>query len=251
MKQLSLWLQMLRIPFNPYCWDNTCKRVHSDLLTLDLKDDKGKTINVSRLSNDVSIQIPLKNSSSDIEYQHFFIKNGASRFHEINVDFENETIQLQVRPEDEAVKLMIFMRFGYRPTSQEHDLNGTVSRTEWCIWTRLRRRMKWRRNCSSNGLTPIQVFVQKPGKYYVEVLRHENFAFYQKRQRSCMEVKRPPPTPPQKVRGVPTYDPCTDHNYTMRVAMGSCVYWSAERQMWTTEGCKVITTGQGYHTAVK
>ena len=243
---------MLSMPFNPFTWDRTSQRVHSDVLTLDLKDDKRKMIQVSKLSSDVFIEIPLKNTSNSQENQHFFIKNETSRFHEINVDFEDTLMQLEITPENETVNLFIFMRFGHRPTTQEHDLNGTVSSNERCIWTRIQGKMEGQRGCSSNGLTPIQILAKRPGKYYLEVRSQNHFVkpkIRQKRscfghgrqKRSCVQVKDPPAPPPEgeNITVVPVYDPRTDDNYTMRVALGSCVYWSDKRQMWTTEGCEV------------
>ena len=72
--------------------------------------------------------------------------------------------------------------------------------------------------------------------------RQKRSCFGNRRQkRSCVQVKDPPPTPPQSknVSAVPVYDPAISRNYTMRVALGSCVFWSEKLQMWTTEGCQV------------
>ena len=72
--------------------------------------------------------------------------------------------------------------------------------------------------------------------------RQKRSCFGNRRQkRSCVQVKDPPPTPPQSknVSVVPVYDPAISRNYTMRVALGSCVFWSEKLQMWTTEGCQV------------
>ena len=247
-KQFSLLLQMLSIPFNPFTWVRTSERVYSDVLTLDLKDDKRKNIKVSHLSSDIFMRIPLKDQINVLEYPHFFTKNGTSRFHKIKIDHENTLLQLEITPEDATVNLLIFMRFGDRPTNQVHDLNGTVSSKQRCIWKHMPGNVKIKGGCSPNGLTPIQILAQKPGNYYIEVQSWESFVQPQKRQkrsclghrrqkRSCVEVKSPPPIATQSV--VPEYDPNTGQNYTMRVTLGSCVYWSDERQMWTTEGCQV------------
>ena len=243
---------MLSIPFNPFTWDITSQRVHSNVLSLDLKNDKRRMIKVSKLSSDIFIKIPLNHQDRASEKPHFFTKNGTSRFHEIKIDYENTLIQLEITPEEINVNLTIFMRFGHRPTIREHDLSGTVSSDERCIWTKIQERNEEKQVCSPNTLTPIEILAQKPGKYYLEVRSHRSFPKPQKRQkrscfghgrqkRSCVEVKSPPPTPPlsENVSIVPAYDPSTDDNYTMQVALGSCVHWSDERQMWTTQGCQV------------
>ena len=51
---------MLSISFNPYTWDGTKERVGSDVLTLQLKNNKSELIKVSNLSEDIVIFIPLK-----------------------------------------------------------------------------------------------------------------------------------------------------------------------------------------------
>ena len=245
------------MPFNPFTWDKTSELVHSDVLTLELKDNKRSTIKVSELSSNVFIKLPLKRASSPVKNKTFFTKNGTSRFHLIRNDFGNTLIQLEIKPVDANVKLSFFMRYGHRPTEEEHDLNGTVSSNEWCIWKSMQEEIEQKRVCSSYGLAPIQIRAEKPGKYYVEVrsdksfmkpnLRKKRSCFgHGRERRSCVEVKDPPPTPPkgENITYMPKYDPDTDHNYTMQVSLGSCVYWSWERQVWTTEGCQVRSTRQ-------
>ena len=245
-----LMFQMLSISFNPFTWDKTRKRVASNVLSLDLKDDKQNVVEISQLSSDVIIEIPLKAQRNPVKMLHFFTRNNLTRFHEITVDYENTTMQLEITPIDKLVILTIYIRFGHRPTIREHDFNATISSKESCIWSKLGRNFK--NGCSSNPLASIEILAKKPGKYYLAVVTHSNSmkplmrqkrsCFGQRRQRrSCVEVKRPPPTPPQSENKsvMPVYDPSTDHNYTLKVAMESCVYWSDMRQAWITDGCRV------------
>ena len=245
-----MMFQMLSIPFNPFTWDRTRERVASNVLSLDLKDDKQNAVETSQLSSDVIIEIPLKPQRSPEKMTHFFTKNNLTRLHEIIVDYENTTMQLEIAPKDKSVNLTIYVRFGHRPTIKKYDFNATISSNKRCIWSKLGQNSK--NGCASNHLTSIEILAKKPGKYYLAVVTHSNSkkpqkrwkrsCFGQRRQkRSCVEVKSPPPTPPQgeNVSVVPVYDPSTDHNYTLRVAMESCVYWSDMRQKWLTDGCKV------------
>lgn len=245
-------LQMVSMQFNPFTWGNRSRNIHSKVFTLDLKDDNKNSVEVLELSSDILIKIPLNSAGPAKKKQLYFTNNMTSRFHEITVAFPYSLIQLEITPMDAAVNLVIFVRFGYRPTIQEHDLNGTVSSNKWCIWRRVREKYEWERVCSLNGQAPIQVVSQKPGKYYVEVRSHEGLIkLNQGEERahyghgtqkvSCVDVKDPPPTPSKgkKEIGIPEYDPRTDTNYTMQAALVSCVYWSNKRQIWTTEGCKV------------
>lgn len=245
---------MLSIPFNPYTWDSTKQRVNSDVLALDLKDETRKLIKVSNLTSDVIIVTPLKPQTVSLENPQYFTKNDDLRFHEIDVKYDNTLIMLEITPDETSINLFVYMRYGQRPTTQEHDLNVTVSKNERCVWTpSAHDRNGGATECSVNPLTPIETLAKQPGKYFLGVQSYNTTAanshkrkrrscFGNGRQkRSCVEVKDPPPTPPQSenITVVPVYDSKTDLNYTLRVAMGSCVYWSEEREMWITDGCQV------------
>ena len=254
MKIILLFLQMLSIPFNPYTWDSTKQRVNSDVLALDLKDDTRKLIKVSNLSNNVFIVTPLKPQTVSLESPQYFTQNDNLRFHVIDVEYENTLIMLEVTPTEAKTNLYVYLRYGQRPTTQTHDLNATVTSNGRCVWTPAAHDKKGSKTeCSFNNLAPIETLAKRPGKYFLGVKslnssvteankRKKRSCFGGKRQkRSCVEVKDPPPTPPQgkNVTVVPVYNSKTDQNYTLRVALGSCVYWSEEREMWMTDGCQV------------
>ena len=246
---------MLSIPFNPFTWDGTRKRVASDVLALDLKDDARKTIKVSDLSKDVVIVTPLKPQQISLQFPQYFTQNDNLRFHQIDVEFENTLIMLEITSQDPSVSLFVYMRYGQRPTTQMHDLNATISKRETCIWTANgHNKSDGKTQCSSNGFSPvpIETVAQQPGRYFLGVQsyntsvsslkRQKRSCFGNKRQkRSHVDVKDPPPTPPRSknVTVVPVYDPVTARNYTLRVALGSCVYWPEEQEKWTTDGCRV------------
>jgi len=241
---------MLSIAFNPFTWDRTRERVNSYVLSLDLKDDRQKVMDISELSSDVFIEMTLKPQSYPLQKSPFFTNNNSPRFHEIKVDYENTMVQIDVAPENPLLKFVLYIRFGQRPTIKEHDLNATVSGYERCTWTKMKENLEGKYGCYSNRL--IEVLAKWPGVYYLALLSDSNVGKSQKRQkrscfgqrrhkRACVNIKSPPPTPPQggNVSVVPVYDPSTDHNYTLRVAMGSCVYWSVKQQKWITHGCRV------------
>ena len=245
---------MLSIPFNPYTWDRTKQRVNSDVLALDLKDETRKLINVSNLSNSVVIVTPLKPQTLSLKTPQYFTNNDNLRFHEIDVEYKDTLIMLEITPNEAGINLLVYMRYGQRPTTQEHDLNATISNNGRCVWTpSAHDKTDGKTECSPNQYLPIETFAERPGKYFLGVQsynrsftnshkRKKRSCFGNRRQkRSCVEVKDPPPTPPQSknVTVVPLYDPETDQNYTLRVALGSCVYWSEEREIWTTDGCQV------------
>ncbi len=250
---LFLW-QMLSIPFNPYVWDSTKQRVNSDVLALDLKDKAGKLIKVANLSDSVMVVIPLKPPTVTANTSQYFTNNNNLRFHEIDVEFGNTLVILEITPCEESTYLFVYMRYGQRPTTKEYDLNATVSSNSRCVWTLTAHGKKdGKTECSFNQSLPIKTLAKRPGKYFLGVQsfkrsvtnshkRKKRSCFGNRREkRSCVEVKDPPPTPPQSknVTVVPVYDSKTDQNYTLTVALGSCVYWSEEREMWITDGCQV------------
>ena len=246
---------MLSIPFNPYTWDSTKQRVNSDVLALDLKDDTRKLIKVSNLSrsNNVIVVTPLKPQTVSFESPQYFTQNDNLRFHKIDVENENTLIMLEITPTEANTNLLVYLRYGQRPTTQVHDLNATVSKSEKCVWTPGAHGKKDGKTKCSWLAIPIETLAKRPGKYFLGVQgydrsgtnshkREKRSCFGNRRQkRSCVEVKEPPPNPPQmeNVTVVPVYNSKSDHNYTLRVALGSCVFWSEEREKWITEGCRV------------
>ena len=254
MKIMLFVLQMLSIPFNPYTWDSTKQRVNSDVLALDLKDNTSKLIKISNLSNNVIVVIPLKPQTAPLESPQYFTQNDNLRFHVIDVEYENSLIMLEITPTEANRDLYVYLRYGQRPTTQEHDLNATVTNNGRCVWTSTAHDKKGgKTECSFNHHAPIETLAKQPGKYFLGVQiynstvtklykRKKRSCFGSKRQkRSCVEVKDPPPTPPQSknVSVVPVYNSETDQNYALRVVLGSCVYWSEEREIWITDGCQV------------
>ena len=239
--------------FNPYTWDSTKERVDSEVLFLDLKDNKSELLEVSSLPDDIVIVIPSKPRTMPKELWYFTTDDDL-RFHEITVKYENTLIQVEVKPQEPTVHLFVYLRFGQRPTTQNYDLNATISQNGQCVWTASAHDKKERQpECSSNPPTPIATLARHPGKYFLGVKnynattttphrRKKRSCFTAGRQkRSCVEVKDPPPTlPMSKTASVtPAYDSKTDQNYTLRVTFGSCVYWSAKVEMWVTKGCRV------------
>ena len=241
---------MFSFSFNPYTWDSTKERVGSDVVTLHLKNNDSKLIKVSNLTEDIVIVMPLKlQKISASEKSWYFTKNDDLRFHEINVKYENTLLIMEIKPQDPTVHLFVYMRFNQRPTTQDYDLNATISHDEKCVWML----SAGQTVCSLNPNATIQVLAERPGKYFLGLKNYNatiNLSHTRekrsclggrRRKRSCVEVKDPPPTPPQSqnVPVMPVYDSTTDHNYTLKVTLGSCVYWSEKFEKWISSGCRV------------
>lgn len=245
---------MLSFSFNPYTWDDTKERVDSDVLSLQLKDNKNKLIKVSNLSEDIIIIIPLKPQQDFTEKLWYFTRSDDLRIHVINVKYENTLLMLDIKPQKPTVHLFAYIRFGQRPTVEDYDLNATISHNEKCVWMlSTDGKSEGQTGCSLNPLAPIKVMAKRPGKYFLGLKnynattnmfhkREKRSCFGgRRRKRSCIEVKDPPTNPPQSknVSVIPVYDSTTDKNYTLKVSSGSCVYWSEKLEMWIASGCQI------------
>ncbi|CAH3159289.1 unnamed protein product, partial [Pocillopora meandrina] len=212
----------------------------SDVVTLKLKNNKRELIKVSNLSEDIVIVTPLKPDENFTKIKNYFTRDDNLLFHVIEVRFENTWLMLEIKPQDPTVYMFVYMRFGQRPTTQDYDLNATISHGEKCVWVlSAHDKSEGQTVCSLNPHEPIQFLAERPGKYFLG-LKHYNATVNlshkrgkrscfggRRRKRSCVEVKDAPPTPPQSenVFVMPVYDSTRDQNYTLKVALGSCVYW--------------------------
>jgi len=161
---------MLSIPFNPYTWDSAKQRVKSNFLALDLKDDTRKLIKVSNLSSNDIVVAPLKPQMVSLESPQYFTQNDNLRFHVIDVEYENTLIMLEITPTETNIDLYIYLRYGQRPTTQEHDLNATVNNNGRCVWTPTAHDKKSSKTeCLFNHLEPIEALAMRPGKYFLGV----------------------------------------------------------------------------------
>ena len=74
---------------------------------------------------------------------------------------------LEIKPQDPTVHLFVYMRFGQRPTTQDYDLNATISHDEKCVWMpSAHEKSEGQAVCSLNPNATIQVLVERPGKYF-------------------------------------------------------------------------------------
>ena len=255
---------MLSISFNPYSWNSTKERVNSYVLALDIKDETRKLIKIANLSDSIMVVIPSNPRMVILEDSQYFTSNDNLRFHVIDVKYKNTLIMLEVTPGEASIGLYVYMRYGQRPTTNEHDLNATVSNNGWCIWTPSAHGEKnGETECSDNQFLPIKTLANRPGMYFLGMQSYNRSGVnshkrkkrsclgYRREKRSCVEVKDPPSTPPQSknVTVVPEYDSNTDQNYTLRVTLGNCVFWSEEREIWIPDGCQV-SCGSFFYSSI-
>ena len=93
---------MLTISFNPYTWDRTAEKVRSNVVSLQLKDDKGMPVTVDNLKSKIKITIP---QTQDIKKGTWkgdllFVKpskHEEMQYHAVNVDIARTSLHIVVR----------------------------------------------------------------------------------------------------------------------------------------------------------
>ena len=243
---------MTAVNFNPFSWDNSSKAIQSNVVGLELKNGKVK-INVSNLDEDIVMVVPIstppKNNTntSDVPKQSFLKPNKmATRVY--NAELADVPVTIKMGMVSAAV-VEVFVKFGSRPTIDNFAHNFTVTFKSTC-----QNQTDDKQNETSClwDESSITVVPPKPGLLYVGILslgakndtehsRQRRSCFGHGRQRrSCVGVKDPPPKGVTKTV-IPKYDPSTDKNYTMSITQTSCLYWSVDKNKWTSNGCKVIS----------
>ena len=244
---------MLTLKFNPYTWDNSSSAIQSPVTSLELQSNNGTKINVSNLKEDIVIVIPISESptnntnNSDVP-GHFFLKPNKMTIRSYYADLADVPVTIKMGITEIGVFVIeVFIKFGFRPTVDNHDHNFTREFKSVC---------ENQTDDKSNSLpclpeeTSMLVEPPKRGLLYVGILfvgatntsehsREKRSCFGHGRQRrSCVGFKDPPPKGFTKTV-TPQYNPSTDVNYTMTITQSSCLYWSEDRNKWTSDGCKV------------
>ena len=241
---------MTAVSFNPYTWNNSSKAIQSNVVGLELKNGKTK-INVSNLDEDIVMVVPISrspknntNTSNMPELSFLKPSKLATRMYNAELADVPVSVKLGIVV---AVVVEVFVKFGSRPTIDNFDHNFTVTFKSSC--ENQTNAEKNETSCLPDE-SSITVVPPKPGLLYVGILflgaknytehsRERRSCFGHGRQRrSCVGFKDPPPKGVTKTV-IPQYDPSTDVNYTMSITQSSCLYWSEDKEKWTSDGCKV------------
>ena len=238
---------MQAVNFNPFTWDSSSKKIKSSVTSLNLQTDNGKKINVSNLDSDIEIVIPISspptNTSNGTE--HYFLKPNRMSFRSYYAELADVPVSIKIGVPEEGMVIEIFVKFGKRPTTEDFDHNFTVTST-------CRNQTTHKQNGTScvveqNSLTvvpPVQI------RLYIGMLflgvkdvnehsrRRRSCFGHGRERRSCVGVKDPPPKGVTKTV-IPEYDSSTDLNYTFSVTQSGCLYWSEDKEEWTSKGCRV------------
>ena len=240
--------QMRAVDFNPFSWDTSSKKVKSNVISLDFQNGNGKKINVSNLDNDIEIVIPISSpaTNSSNATEHYFLKPNQMFIHSYYAELANVPVSMRIGVQANGTVVKLFVKFGSRPTVEDSDHNFTTLFTSIC-----RNQVNYQQNKSTSCALEersVTIVPSEPSLLYVGLSSDYNATAHARERRSCfgngrerrscVGVKDPPPSGVTKV-DVPKYDPLTDVNYTFTITQASCLYWSEDKEKWTSDGCKV------------
>ena len=225
----------------PFTWDPSGQRVTTGVSSLELKNSTGHHLNMTELKSPLSIKLRNSEDLSNSTQSHY-VKAKKTVYHKINVTQRATALILKLRPENNATKFLVSVKYKERPSLSSSDLNVTIPDFSSCA--------SGYSNCSRD---PYLVFVNSDvvvniGVYFIGITatsrmsgssRVKRCTGGERSKRSCVQYKEPPSTSatylvPQYLTG--------DENYTMQVIPAACLYWDAEASNWTTEGCAVRRT---------
>ncbi|KAL9954033.1 hypothetical protein ACROYT_G041521 [Oculina patagonica] len=248
--------KMQAVNFNPFTWDKSSKKIKSSVTSLDLQSGNGKKINVSNLDSDIEIVIPIasppRNTSNGTE--HNFLKPNKMSIRSYYAELADVPVSIKVGVQAEGAVIELFVKFGSKPTIEDSDHNFTVLYT--CS-----NQTDDEQNETSCHLeeTSVTVVPPEPIRIYVGLLflgaknvtehsrRRRSCFGHGRERRSCVGFKDPPPKGGVYKTDVPQYDPSTDANYSFTTTQSSCLYWSEDKEKWTSDGCKVDASSNTTH----
>ena len=239
---------MQAVDFNPFTWDKSGKKIKSTVTSLDLQSANGERINVSNLDSYIEIVIPISSSPSNTSNrtEHYFLKPNKMSYHSYYAEIADVPVSIKIEAQKQGLAIQLFLKFGARPTIEGYDHNFTVRST-------CKNRTDDKLNKTSCALeeSSLTVVPSEPTRLYVGLLfkgaksaiehsrkRRSECIGHGRERRSCVGFKDPPPKGVTKTV-VPQYDPLTDVNYTVSISQSSCLYWSEDKEEWSSDGCKV------------
>ena len=242
---------MKAIHFNPFTWDNSSKKIKSSVTSLDLQRGNGTKIGLSNLDSYIKIVIPISspptNTSNGTE--HYFLKPDKMTIRRYYAELADVPVSIRIGVQLEGAVIKLFVKNGSKPTIEDSDHNFTVVLTSTCRNQNVEKQNKSTSCVIEEG--SVTVVPSAPSRLYVGLLfvgtnndtehsRKRRSCFgHGRERRSCVGVKDPPPNGVTKL-DVPKYDSSTDVNYTFSITQSSCLYWSEDKEKWTSDGCKVI-----------
>jgi hypothetical protein len=250
----------MRFDDNPMTWDDSSKQISSSMVSFKLQDDGANDMNVSGLPNYIDIYIPRKVSEETDSANTYFMRNkvGAMAYHKYNWTVEELPISILVV--GKAIRSDVYIKMDKRPLNGKDIVFKTIPDYSSC-------------KQNDNGeptdcvedpfiITIDDSVVKESGLYYLglrnigvqngeaKTRKRRDCGSSPRERRSCVQYKDPPPKPtslPEGVVGgelvpvVPKFDALLDTTYSLQTFKSPCMYWDKEKEIWTSEGCKVRT----------
>ena len=238
---------MITYEFIPQLSTNSSNHINSKIVSVDLKNDQGHTLQIKGLPSNIAITVPFSqnaNNTNSTPVSQRFLSPGIMNFHIVSVEHEYTELHAAIKLCQRAY-FTVYIKYGKKPS--ENDFDDVVS-------------IIGDKNISDSGcddneddfaVREIWFTAIKPGNYYFGLRLDEgNTAIQSRNKRSlmsaslsqdrCVTFKNPPPTPPpERVVIEPIFDPQTSVNYSFYVDTIWCAFWSDNEEVWSNEGCIV------------
>lgn len=236
------------------------------------KEDK-TNLNISGLKEPVQLYIPQHpgdRASPDAvrrKTAQYFVKpsydlNDTSliSYHKINLTHDRDVVFVQIIPEISTFTplLRIYVSYSDFPTPIFHHFSTMIPRCE-----NVENKMV-EVNCTKDPKKYVFSFTASNtghvGPHYIGIHYYVQRTYdvgnddatakarikrscgdgSRRKKRSCVDVKSPPLPPTSTSIAVQAlYNASTDLKYNLSVNIGSCLYWSEDKEEWTDEGCNV------------
>lgn len=234
---------------NPYAYEPSSELIESKVCSFELSLKGKETLNVTYLTEDIVITIPIiSNISSQYSTSDTFLQPHKMKILSFYAEKMGVPVTLTIEEQRDTAIIEVFVRFGSKPSPKEFDRNYTIFLDSSCPNSS---ESKGNEDDCQPEVFNVTIFPTEPRLIYFGLLYlgEKNYVDHDRRKRSCLSdgrekrscvgFKDPPPKGYNKTV-VPKYDSRTDINYKMTLSQSNCLHWSVNQQQWTSDGCKVI-----------
>ena len=245
---------------NPYAVHRFDDGINSQVVSLVLKDEAGKVIKVSNLHENISLTVPLKRlpNKTTTPVETYTVPD-VMMYRVVTTGHESTSLRILLTLRRQAL-MEVYVKYGGRPTKTNYD-HATILQKETC----------------QNDLQFCNVShyfwfnAERPGQYFIGLVQKleedsptsplnsvtNGVPFKNLRRRrvarslekmkdssknQCVRFKEAPKEHPMVENSTGSllqYDPEKSVNFTLEVDAARCLYWSEDKELWMSEGCKV------------
>lgn len=184
---------------------------------------------------------------------------GSTTFHRYNWSLDSLPLFIVFRSNSSDVVIDVYVKYKERPGVKKDPLYMTIPDRSSCTTD-----SSGKQTCSQEPYAiPItEAIVKESGNHYIglkiksmgsetQSRKRRDCEIGRLQKRSCLRYKDPPVRPPTfppgvdlskatLVNDVPTYDPEKHMAYSLTTIHSPCKYWDKVKEVWTTQGCKVV-----------